>query len=235
MAGESKAAILVVEDEEGIRIGICDVLAYKGYRPVGVESGEEGLEKALSGEFDLILLDIMLPGIDGFEVCRRVREQAPDQAVLMLTAKGAEEDVLEGFSSGADDYVTKPFSVRELMARVEAVLRRAGSKSENCTVGSRAFEFADWQIDPELRQGQRGDETVELSRREIDMLALFARERGRIVSRRTLLHEVWGMRNAENINTRTVDMHIAKLRKKIDRLKRSLIETVRGEGYRFLP
>ncbi len=232
MADESKAAILVVEDEEGIRIGICDVLAYKGYRPMGVESGEEGLEKALSGEFDLIMLDIMLPGIDGFEVCRRVREQAPDQAVLMLTAKGAEEDVLEGFSSGADDYVTKPFSVAELMARVEAVLRRAGSKADGT---SKDFSFADWQIIPELRQGKRGDETVELSRREIEMLALFSREQGRIVSRRRLLHEVWGMRNAENINTRTVDMHIAKLRKKIDRLKRSLIETVRGEGYRFSP
>jgi len=231
MSDDTKDAVLVVEDEEGIRIGICDVLAYKGLEPTGVESGEEGLDKALAGEFALVILDIMLPGIDGFEVCKRVRAELPDQAVLILTAKGSEDDILHGFACGADDYVTKPFSVRELTARIEALLRRARPKRE-ATV--EPFQFGGWQIDPECLEGRSDAGTLELSRREIEMLALFARERGRIVSRRMLLAEVWGMKNAENINTRTVDMHIAKLRKKIDRAGRSLITTVRGEGYRFV-
>jgi two-component system response regulator RegX3 len=159
-----------------------------------------------------------------------VRAQCPQQAILLLTARGAEEDVVHGFRCGADDYVTKPFSVAELTARIEALLRRTGGAART-TAG--IFEFGAWRIDATLLTASRETDTVPLSRREVDMLALFSHERGRIVSRRTLLVEVWGMANVDRIETRTVDMHIAKLRKKIAADGRGTIETVRGEGYRF--
>ena len=227
----TKRAILVVEDEAAIRTGVCDVLAYHGHAPMGVASGEEGLRLALGGEYALVVLDVMLPEMNGFDVCRSVRTQRPEQAILMLTARGAEEDVLEGFRCGADDYVTKPFSVSELVARVEALLRRAGHAERAVPA---PFTFGAWTVDPELRTASSEGEAIELSAREVALLELFARERGRIVSRRTLLVEVWGLRHVEEIRTRTVDMHIAKLRKKIARRDAESIETVRGEGYRFL-
>ena len=226
----AKEAILVVEDEEAIRSGLCDVLTYHGYVPTGVEDGEEGLRRALDGGYALVVLDIMLPGLDGFAVCRAVRAHRPQQAILLLTARGAEDDVVHGFRCGADDYVTKPFSVAELAARIEALLRRTGGAAR--TTGG-IFEFGGWRIDATRFTASRETETVPLSRREVDMLALFSRERGRIVSRRTLLVEVWGMAHVDRIETRTVDMHIAKLRKKIAADGRGTIETVRGEGYRF--
>jgi len=228
---EAKAAILVVEDEEAIRAGLCDILTYHGYVPTAVETGEEGLRHGLDGRYALILLDIMLPGVSGFDVCRALRAERPQQAILLLTARGAEEDVVHGFHCGADDYVTKPFSVSELMARIEALLRRTSATARAETT---PFGFGAWYVDPAAFTASRGDETIALSRREIDLLALFMRERGRIVSRRTLLVEVWGMAHVERIETRTVDMHIAKLRKKIAADGRVTIETVRGEGYRFV-
>jgi len=223
---ETKAPILVVEDEEAIRSGLCDILTYHGYVPTAVENGNDGLRRALAGSYALVLLDIMLPDVSGFDVCRALRVERPQQAVLMLTARGAEEDVVRGFRCGADDYVTKPFSVSELMARIEAILRRTGGVRGS----AEPFAFGPWRIDPTMLMASRGAQTLALSRREIDMLALFARERDRIVSRRTLLVEVWGMAHVDRIETRTVDMHIAKLRKK---MADATIETVRGEGYRF--
>jgi DNA-binding response OmpR family regulator len=226
----SPLPILVVEDEAAIRSGLCDVLGFHGHAPTGVESGEEGLRLSLAGQYALVLLDVMLPGMSGFDVCRELRAKRPAQAILMLTARGAEEEVLEGFRCGADDYVTKPFSVSELVARVEALLRRAGHASP---APIEPFAIGIWCVDPGTRTaaGPRG--TIELTGREIELLALFAREPGRIVSRRRLLVEVWGMRHVERIQTRTVDMHIAKLRKKIATGNGCPIETVRGEGYRF--
>jgi two-component system response regulator RegX3 len=226
----AKHAVLVVEDEAAIRTGLCDVLAFHGHAPAGVGSGEEGLRRALAEPYALVLLDVMLPGVSGFDVCRQLRARRPEQAILMLTARGAEADVLEGFRCGADDYVTKPFSVAELMARVDALLRRAGPLAPP---PSEPFAFAAWRIDPSTRTAANGQATVELSAREVSLLALFARERGRIVSRRRLLIEVWGMRHVERIHTRTVDVHIAKLRKKIEGAQPGAIETVRGEGYRY--
>jgi len=226
----TKLPILVVEDEPAIRSGLCDVLVFHGYAPTGVESGPDGLRLALASDYALILLDLMLPGLSGFDVCREVRAQRPDQAILILTARGSEDDVLQGFRCGADDYVTKPFSVSELVARVEALLRRAGQLPR---ADAPPFHFGAWQIDPTTRAASDGATTVELSRREVDMLALFVRERGRIVSRRALLHEVWGMRHVEQIQTRTVDMHIVKLRRKLGMTEAAPLETVRGEGYRF--
>ena len=226
----SKLSILVVEDEESIRRGLCDALAFHGYAPAAAEDGESGLREALSGDYALVLLDIMLPGRSGLEVCSALRQEQCDVPIIMLTARGSESDVLDGFRSGSDDYVTKPFSVAELMARIEALLRRASQRN-----GERAdaFEFGPWRVEPSLLEAHNGEKRVELSRRELGMLSVFARERGRIVSRRLLLREVWGMRAPETVQTRTVDMHIAKLRKKLGRSTGSKIETVRGEGYRF--
>jgi two-component system response regulator RegX3 len=224
----AKRAILVVEDEPAICSGLCDVLAYHGHAPIGVASGEDGLRHASDGRFALVLLDVMLPGMDGFAICRELRARRPDQAILMLTARGAEADVLEGFRCGADDYVTKPFSVAELMARVEALLRRTGDAAEP---PRDPFVFDGWRIDPAARIATRRRTSVALTAREVALLALFAAERGRIISRRRLLADVWGMRNAEQIETRTVDVHLAKLRKKIG--AHAAIATVRGEGYRY--
>ena len=227
---ETKLRVLVVEDEAVIRTGLCDLLAFRGYAPTGVATGDDGVREALGGCHALVVLDVMLPGMSGFEVCRAVRARLPEQPILMLTARGAEEDVLEGFRCGADDYVTKPFSVAELMARVEALLRRAGRLPRAEEV---AFAFAGWTVDPAARVARRDGATIELSRLEVGVLAVLARDRGRIVSRRTLLREVWGMAHADGVHTRTVDVHVAKLRRKLGLDERGPIATMRGEGYRF--
>jgi DNA-binding response OmpR family regulator len=224
----AKPRILLVEDEASIREGICDVLAYHGYAPESIDSGEAGLARALAGDFALLILDVMLPGMSGFEVCRRVREACPAQPILMLTAKGSEDDVVEGFRLGADDYMVKPFSVRELSARVRALLKRAGALTEA------SLQVGRWRVDTARSVARCDGEQVDLTAREIAILALLCRERGRIIGRRRLLLEVWKLNNPDQIETRTVDMHMAKLRKKIDRDGASLIETVRGQGYRLL-
>jgi DNA-binding response OmpR family regulator len=227
---DTKLPILVVEDESVIAAGICDVLAFRGYAPTAIGSGEEGLRHALGGRYALVVLDVMLPGLSGFDVCRELRAKRPDLAILMLTARGAEGDVLEGFRCGADDYVTKPFSVSELMARIEALLRRSGRLAP---ADARPFTLAGWTIDPAARTASAARRSVELTTREVSMLALFARDRGRIVSRRALLLEVWGMSHVENVHTRTVDVHVGKLRKKLGLSESGPLETVRGEGYRL--
>ena len=217
--------ILVVEDEGAILSGLCDALTFHGHVPTGVPSGEDGLRAALGGRYALVVLDVMLPGMSGFDVCRHLRAARPQQAILMLTARGTEADVLEGFRCGADDYVTKPFSVAELLARVDAVLRRTAVSEPPAA----PFCIGPWVVDPVRRTADAGVQHADLSAREVCLLALFMRERGRIVSRRRLLAEVWGLQNADGIETRTVDVHIAKLRKKIA----GVIETVRGDGYRW--
>jgi DNA-binding response OmpR family regulator len=229
MAASDKPRILVVEDEATIREGVCDVLAYHGYAPDAADSGEEGLARALAGDHALLILDVMLPGMSGFDVCRCVRDARATLPILMLTAKGAEDDVVEGFRLGADDYVTKPFSVRELAARVRALLKRSGALD-----APSALQLGDWRVEPAQARACRGADAIELTAREIAIIDLLHRERGRIVSRRRLLQQVWKLNNPDQIETRTVDMHIAKLRKKLDRDGESWIETVRGQGYRLL-
>ncbi len=147
----------------------------------------------------------------------------------MLTAKGSEDDVVEGFRCGADDYVTKPFSVRELVVRIEALLRR----SRKLQPADGKFDFGPWKVDRTNLRAERSERVTELTSREVDLLELLLRDKGRVVSRRTLLQEVWGMSNVEAVQTRTVDMHIAKLRKKLGDEPSASIETVRGAGYRY--
>lgn len=224
------AEILIVEDEAVIRSGLCDLLALQGYVPVAVGNGEQGLAQARAKEHALVILDVMLPEMSGLDVCRLLRAERPTQAILLLTARGSESDVLDGFRSGADDYVTKPFSVAELLARVAALLRRSAATTADPVA---TFVFGAWAVDPHQRTACSAESSVVLSSREVALLALLARERGRIVGRRQLLAEVWGMQHVEAIETRTVDMHVAKLRKKLAAGGVDPIATVRGEGYRY--
>lgn len=226
---EKRPAVLVVEDDPPILQGLLDVLVFNGFDATGSDDGKKGLEAALAFEHDLVLLDVMLPGLDGFSVCREIRRHKPFQPVILLTAKGAEEDVVEGFTAGADDYVCKPFSIRELMVRIEAVLRRSGRIR-----GREVVDIGPVTLDSGALTATNGDRSVELTRRELDIVLHLFRSRERIVSRRELLAEVWGYPDAD-IETRTVDIHILKLRKKLAEIigDRRLISTVRGEGYRL--
>jgi two-component system response regulator RegX3 len=232
MDRKARIEVLVVEDEEAIRRGVCDVLAFHGHVPTGVATGEEGLRQGMDPRFELVLLDVMLPGLSGFDVCSELRAARPNLPILMLTARGAEEDVLRGFRCGSDDYVTKPFSVAELVARIEALLRRAG-KLERARPAP--FRVGAWRVDPERLEAERDGARVTLSRLEADLLSLLAREAGRIVSRRTLLQEVWGFEAPERVETRTVDVHVSNLRRRLGDEGHRLIETIRGEGYRLVP
>jgi two-component system response regulator RegX3 len=216
----------VVEDEPSIRQGLCDVLTFRGYRVSPACDGREGLERCLAGAPDLVVLDVMLPELDGFSVCRTLRERGVEAPILMLTAKNSEEDVLRGFEVGADDYVTKPFSVRQLLARVQALLRRAGK------LANESFRVGRFEVSPEKSLLYSGSAEVLLSLKEVQILRMLAEEPGRIVSRRRLLREVWGMQNVNQVETRTVDVHVAKLRKKLGDGE-ALVETVRGQGYRL--
>jgi DNA-binding response OmpR family regulator len=224
-----KARILVVEDDAAIQHGLRDVLVFNGYAADGVADGGQGLRQALNGGYDLVLLDVMLPTMDGFAICKQLRHERPAQAIIMLTAKGAEEDVVTGFKAGADDYVCKPFSLRELMVRVEAVLRRSGK-----ALGQERIQHNDTVFDGQNLRAQRGPHVQELTRREMDILVYLHRHQDRIVSKRELLTQVWHYADAD-IETRTVDIHMLKLRKKISVLDETstLIQTVRGEGYRW--
>lgn len=224
-----KASILIVEDDPAILNGLSDVLVFNGYAPVGCPDGGQGLEKALENRFDLVLLDVMLPTIDGFAVCREIRKKRPDQPIIMLTAKGAETDIVTGFKSGADDYISKPFSLRELMVRIEAVLRRAGKNlgSDRLTINGVDFDGGN------LMAEYKG-KTIELTRREMDLIVYLFRNSSRIVSKKELLLNIWQYNDAD-IETRTVDIHVQKLRKKIMALigKTPFLITIRGEGYRL--
>ena len=228
---QPKANILVIEDDPAILNGLLDVLVFNGYGASGEEDGGKGLQKALTESYDLVLLDVMLPTLDGFRVCRRLREKKPSQPVVMLTAKGSEDDIVTGFKAGADDYVSKPFSLRELMARVEAVLRRAGKDP-----GDETFTLGGVLFDGKILKAFCEGADIELTRREMDVVSYLYRRRDRIVSKKELLTEVWHYADAD-IETRTVDIHVLKLRKKIAALAGDVpfIVTVRGEGYRLEP
>ena len=227
-----KIRILVVEDEPAIRAGLEDVFVYHGYEVDAVADGAEGCTRALSGRYDLVLLDVMLPSMDGFAICDRIRERDREQPIIMLTARTADDDIVHGLKLGADDYVAKPFSVEQLVLRVEAVLRRSRIGAER----ARTLDLGgDVSIDVENLSGRRGDEALAFTRREMDLLQYLAAHADRAVSRDELLNKVWGHARDADLETRTVDIHVAKLRRKIERDPASpcVLVTVRGAGYRL--
>lgn len=226
------ANILVVEDEPAIREGLLDVLVFHGYTVDSAETGPKGLDKARTGKFDLILLDIMLPGLDGYEICDRIRSEDLSQPIIMLTAKTSDEEIVHGLKLGADDYVSKPFSIQQLVLRIEAVLRRSRLGLEQ----QRTISLAGMDIDTANLRGANGCDDVTFTRREMDVLSYLARHTDRPVSRDELLVKVWGYAKNLDLETRTVDIHIAKIRRKIEAdpgEPRNLI-TVRGAGYRLV-
>jgi DNA-binding response OmpR family regulator len=243
MTATGRTTVLVVEDDAAIRRGLADALAFAGYGVVEAADGQRALELAVEAPVDLVLLDLMLPRRDGFEVLGALRRSRPTLPVIMVTARGAEEDRVRGLSDGADDYVVKPFSARELLARVDAVLRRSPQRSGD-VVGLRCgAAFVDLmrrevRLLPAAGSGHGGpeaqaaDAAQPLTEREAGILRYLAANRSRAVDRRELLQHVWGL-NPRGIRTRTVDMHVARLREKVeeDPARPRLVLTVRGRGY----
>ena len=221
-----KPLILVIEDEEDMLLGLQHNLEYEGYRTLAATTGRDGLDKALTGTADLVILDVMLPEMNGFDVLREMRQRKVRTPVVLLTSKSLEADKLSGFSLGADDYVTKPFSIQELLARVRAVLQRTQARPGPPAV----FRFGDVEVDFDQRQLRRRNEPVTLALKEFEILHLLVRHRGELVTRERMLQEVWGYDQGNLPETRTVDNHIAKLRTKIGNRH---IETVPKLGYRF--
>jgi DNA-binding response OmpR family regulator len=230
---QRKIRILIIEDEAAICSGLVDVFVFHGYQVEAATDGLDGLKKALSGTFDLVLLDVMLPGMDGFEICNRIRAEDPEQPIIMLTARTGDEDIIQGLSLGADDYVSKPFSVAQLVLRVQAVLRRSHigvELDEHIRLGDEV------ELDIPNLAGHRGGEALSFTRREMEVLQYLAAHTERPVARDELLHKVWGYARQLDLETRTVDIHIAKLRRKIepDPSHPRYLVTVRGAGYRLL-
>jgi DNA-binding response OmpR family regulator len=227
---EQKAHILVVEDEQKIRSGLRDFLEFHGF---GVSEAIDGLEAqriVAEKRFDLILLDLMLPKISGEQLCTRWRRDGMQTPVIMLTAKGQEKEKVTGLNLGADDYIAKPFSLEELLARIKAVLRRT---DPGRAVGQ-AFKFGDFDVDIAALKVKRGGEEMEISKREAAIIGYFAANPNRVISRKELYKAVWNEDMSE-LGTRTTDMHIAKLRSKIEKnsAEPQIIKTVRGAGYKY--
>ena len=225
-------SILIVEDEDAIRIGLVDLFIYHGFDVDFSADGAIGLEKALSGNFDLIILDVMLPSMNGFDICREIRQKNKQQPIIMLTAKTADEDIIQGLSLGADDYVSKPFSVGQLVLRVKAVLRR--SQINHYDIDK--IELSDNRIiDVNNLSLVTDGKEVQFTRREMQLIDYLRKHSGRAVSREELLSEIWGYKPDMDIETRTVDIHIAKIRKKIEDTPKQpvFLITVRGAGYKL--
>ena len=221
--------VLVVEDDRSILLGLEKNLRFEGYEVVTASDGEEGLRLAFDAQPDLILLDLMLPKLNGFEICRAVRKRDPAIAILVLTAKTMEADKVTGLDLGADDYVTKPFSVKEVMARVRALLRKKSALEGS----AEAFTFGTVEVDFVGRTVRKDGALVETSKKEFELLGLFVRNRGRVLARDQILNKVWGY---DYYGTpRTIDNFVQKLREKIERdaADPEFLKTVRGVGYLF--
>jgi DNA-binding response OmpR family regulator len=220
------ALILLAEDDDGIRVPLVRALTREGHEVDAVVSGTDAIASGVDGEHDLLILDIGLPGVDGIEVCHRVREGRPTVPIVFLTAQDSEMDAVGGLDAGADDYITKPFRLAELLARVRSQLRRTTAER---------FHAADVTIDVAARKAWQGEEELELSPKEFDLLALLVREAGRVVTRERIMDEVWD----ENWfgSTKTLDMHVSWLRRKLgeDAESPRRLVTVRGVGLRFEP
>ena len=234
----NKANILIIEDEEAIRTGLVDVLIYHGYTTDFAVDGHQGLEKALSGKFDLILLDVMLPGMDGFAVCENIRKEDKEQPIIMLTAKTTDEDIIQGLQLGADDYVAKPFSIAQLILRIQAVLRRSGvtQETENSIELDNGKKKDYIKIDTRNLSATKNNNEIHFTRREMDILHYLHTHSERPVPRDELLNKLWGYAKNLDLETRTVDIHIAKIRRKIETnpAKPCYLMTVRGAGYRLM-
>jgi DNA-binding response OmpR family regulator len=223
-------SVVVVEDDESLMLGLEENLSVAGYRVLSARSGPEGLKLITERKPDVVLLDLMLPGMSGYEICKAVRERHLGMPVIMLTARKEEGDKLLGFEVGADDYVTKPFSIRELLARVKAVLARSERKDEVPA----QFKFADFLLDTGARTLACKGRGIELTRTEFDLLVYMVANEGKSLSRETLLREVWGL---EYYGTqRSLDTFVAMLRAKIEKTPRTPrhILTVHGVGYKFM-
>ena len=222
--------VLVIEDEAGLRLTLSDRLVSEGYAVETADDGAVGLERATREPYDLIVLDVMLPRMNGFDVCRAVRQRGVTTPILMLTARGQVVDKVVGLKLGADDYLTKPFETIELMARLEALLRRVPSSPQP---GGDAYRFGDVVVDFRRAEVRRGGQPIDLSAREFKLLRHFIEHRGATLSRDALLSEVWGY--DEMPLTRTVDVHVAGLRQKIESNPKSpeYILTIHGLGYKF--
>ncbi len=221
--------ILTIEDDPAIRRGIVDALRFTGYKPLEAGDGPPGLELALHAQIDLLLLDLVLPQGDGFAILAEVRRVRPTLPIIILTARGEEADRVRGLREGADDYVVKPFSVKELLARVEAVLRRSAERPSDVV----EVAIPGGRIDFQRREVRFDDgRHCELSEREIDLLRYLAINAGRAISRDELLTNVWQI-SPRGVTTRTIDMQIARLREKleVEAAPQSVIATVRGKGY----
>ena len=221
--------ILIVDDEPHIVRGLEDNLRFEGYETTVSLDGEDGLRRATSEAPDLILLDVMMPRMSGWDVCRELRRRGIDVPVIMLTARGEEGDRVRGLELGADDYVAKPFSLRELMARIRAVLRRPGPRQK-----FEEFAFGDARVHLRARQAFKGGREVRLTRKEFDLLRYLIEHPGEVITRDRLLDEVWGYEQFPT--TRTVDTHILRLRQKFedDPERPAHILTAHGQGYRFV-
>lgn len=233
-----KANILIIEDEEAIRTGLIDVLVFHGFTTDYAADGNTGLNKALTGKFDLILLDVMLPGMDGFAICEAIRKEDREQPIIMLTAKTSDEDIIQGLQLGADDYVSKPFSVAQLILRIQAVLRRSGLNQETDHIielgSAKKKNFI--QIDTRNLSANKDNKDIHFTRREMDILLYLSNNAERPVPRDELLNKIWGYAKNLDLETRTVDIHVAKLRRKMenDPSNPCHLVTVRGAGYRLM-
>jgi len=227
----TKPRILTIEDDAAIRRGIVDALRFAGYGVLESGNGDQGLQLAVQSDFDLLLLDLVLPGRDGLEILREVRRLRPTLPVIILTARGEEADRVRGLRDGADDYVVKPFSVKELLARVDAVLRRSPERPSDLAV----VAIPGARIELDRREVQFDDgHREELSEREVELVRYLAANAGRAIAREELLANVWRI-SPRGLPTRTIDMHVARLREKLrdDAEEPAVLLTVRGKGYMF--
>jgi len=228
--GSRKTRILIVEDEPAMVAGLRDNFEYEGYEVISAADGAEGLERALNDNPDLVVLDVMMPRMSGLDVCKQLKATKPAMPIIMLTARGQEIDKVVGLELGADDYVTKPFSIRELMARVKAVLRRVSPQA----TAPEVYRFSDVEVNVRSNQVLRAGSPIDLSAKEFALLAYFVAHPAETLSRDRLLDAVWGYENYPN--TRTVDTHIVHLRQKLEPNPEEprFILTVHGSGYKFV-
>ncbi len=231
MAEKEKKKILIIEDETDFVLGLKDAFSFEGYEVCSSSTGEEGVIKAADLHPDLIILDLMLPGMNGYMVCEQIRRRDKSVPILILSARSQESDIIRGLESGADDYVTKPFSIGELLARVRAMFRRASKMAQ---VTNRQVFVGDWVINVEHNFAERDEKRIQMSFYETAILQLLSENRGQVVSRDDILDLVWGF--DANPTNRTIDNFIVKLRKKFeaDPANPSYILTVYGQGYKLV-